>query len=55
MIDNKNIPLSKLIDILHVAASQEIKDIESSEEKVDDDRVISFNNLNRAMRMISEN
>ena len=55
LIDNKNIPLSKLIDILHVAASQEIKDIESSEEKVDDDRVISFNNLNRAMRMISEN
>lgn len=55
LIDNKNIPLSKLIDILHVAASQEIKDIEISEEKVDDDRVISFNNLNRAMRMISEN
>ena len=55
LIDNKNIPLSKLIDILHVAASQEIKDVESSEEKVDDDRVISFNNLNRAMRMISEN
>lgn len=55
LIDNKNIPLSKLIDILHVAAGQEIKDIESSEEKVDDDRVISFNNLNRAMKMISEN
>lgn len=55
LIDNKNIPLSKLIDILHVAAGQEIKDVESSEEKVDDDRVISFNNLNRAMRMISEN
>lgn len=55
LIDNKNIPLSKLIDILHVAAGQEIKDVESSEEKVDDDRVISFNNLNRAMRMMSEN
>lgn len=51
-IENKNVPLSRLVDILHEAANQEMIDLKDDKKNLDDDRVISFENLRSALKSV---
>lgn len=50
--ENKNVPLSRLVDILHEAANQEMIDLKADKKNLDDDRVISFENLRSALKRV---